>query len=303
MVDKTFSKFLTWKMKQSKKFASSIYPQYRTIEGLSIRFAESDNTNLSEQALLLCPWPESLFAFEPTWSQLNAHAHLIAVDLPGFGHSELRDTLMSPKAMGEFIVRLADEFEMEQPHVIGPDIGTGAALFAAALFPGRFRSVTVGSGGSAFPLVLGGILKEWVEAQDIELYRKIDGKTIVNIAIETLEKYKLSDVAREDYLSAYRGERFAESMQYVRSYPTELPILRDLLPTIQTPVLIIAGRQDTVVPPANAEFLHDRLPNSKLALINASHFTWEDAADEYATLVTDWWSLAATKTPVVKNHL
>jgi pimeloyl-ACP methyl ester carboxylesterase len=244
-----------------------------------------------------------LFAFEPTWSQLSEHAHLFAVDLPGFGHSERRDSLMSPKAMGEFIVRLADEFGMEQPHVVGPDIGTGAALFAAAMHPKRLRSITVGSGGSAFPLVLGGVLKEWIDAPDIESYRKIDGKNIVNMAIETLEKYKPSDVAREDYLSAYRGERFAESMQYVRSYPTELPILRDLLPSIQTPVLIIAGKNDTVVPPANAEFLHERLPNSKLAYVNASHFTWEDAADEYAALVTDWWTHAFVNAPVVDSHL
>ncbi len=290
-------------MKQSKKMSPLIYPQYRTIDGLSVRFAESDDTNRNEQALLLCPWPESLFAFEPTWSQLSEHAHLVAVDLPGFGHSERRDSLMSPKTMGEFIVRLADEFGMEQPHVVGPDIGTGAALFAAALYPGRLRSITVGSGGSAFPLVLGGVLKEWIDAPDIESYRKIDGKIIVNMAIETLEKYKLSDVAREDYLAGYRGERFAESMQYVRSYPTELPILRDLLPTIQTPVLIIAGKQDTVVPPANAEFLHDRLPNSKLAFVNASHFTWEDAADKYAALVTDWWAQVSVKTPAVNSHL
>src|SRR4030095_3463958 len=216
----------------------------------------------------------SIFAFEPVWTRLSERAHLVAVDLPGFGHSERRDSLMSPKAMGEFIVHLADAFALEEPHVVGPDIGTGAALFAASLYPGRLRSLVIGSGGSAFPLVLGGVLKEWIEAPNIEPYRKIDGRLIVTSAIQTLERYKPTDVAFEDYLSAYEGERFAESMRYVRAYPTELPILRDLLPGIQTPVLIVAGERDTVVPVANAEFLNDRLPNSKLALINASHFTW-----------------------------
>jgi pimeloyl-ACP methyl ester carboxylesterase len=43
------------------------------------------------------------------------------------------------------------------------------------------------------------------------------------------------------------------------------------------------------VPPVNAEFLHQRLPHSKLDIIDAGHFTWEDAADEYAALVTTWW--------------
>jgi pimeloyl-ACP methyl ester carboxylesterase len=44
------------------------------------------------------------------------------------------------------------------------------------------------------------------------------------------------------------------------------------------------------VPPVNGEFLHERLPNSKLDILDAGHFTWEDAADEYAALVTSWWS-------------
>jgi len=54
-------------------------------------------------------------------------------------------------------------------------------------------------------------------------------------------------------------------------------------------VQIIAGRQDLAVPPVNAEFLHQRLPHSQLDIIDAGHFTWEDAADEYAVLVTTWW--------------
>jgi pimeloyl-ACP methyl ester carboxylesterase len=47
------------------------------------------------------------------------------------------------------------------------------------------------------------------------------------------------------------------------------------------------------VPPVNATFLHERLPHSKLDVIDAGHFTWEDAATEYAALVTSWWRGAA----------
>jgi hypothetical protein len=60
--------------------------------------------------------------------------------------------------MGEFVIRLA-AFALER-HVIGPDVGTGASLFAAALYPGRLLSLVVGGGGAAFPLRLGGVLKE-----------------------------------------------------------------------------------------------------------------------------------------------
>jgi pimeloyl-ACP methyl ester carboxylesterase len=265
-----------------------IQTRFRTIDGLSIRYAESEDRD--DQALLLSPWPESLFAFEPTWLRLAECAHLVAVDLPGFGHSQRRDALLSPRAMGEFVVRLADAFALEHPHVVGPDIGTGASLFAAALYPGRLRSLVVGSGGSAFPLQLGGRLKDWVEAPDLERYRGADPRQIVAAALTAgIERYALPEHVREDYLSSYDGDRFVESMRYVRSYPTELPILRDLLPQIQTPVQIIAGAQDRAVPPVNGEFLHARLPKSKLDVIDAGHYTWEDGADEYAALVTSWW--------------
>jgi pimeloyl-ACP methyl ester carboxylesterase len=264
-----------------------IETQFRTIDGLCIRFAESEDRD--DQALLLSPWPESLLAFDPTWARLAEHTHVVAIDLPGFGHSQRRDALLSPRAMGEFVIRVADAFGLENPHVIGPDIGTGASLFAAALYPGRLRSLVVGSGGAAFPLQLGGVLKDWVEAPDLEGYRSADPRQIVAGALTDIERYALPDFVWEDYLSSYEGDRFVESMRYVRTYPTELPVLRDLLPEIQTPVQIIAGARDPAVPPANAEFLHERLPLSKLDIIDAGHFTWEDGADEYAALVTSWW--------------
>jgi pimeloyl-ACP methyl ester carboxylesterase len=269
---------------------SNTETRFRTIDGLSIRFTESEDRD--DHALLMSPWPESLLAFEPTWARLAERAHLVAIDLPGFGHSQRCDSLMSPRAMADFVIRVADAFGLEQPHVVGPDIGTSAALFAAASSPGRFRSVVVGSGGSAFPLQLGGLVKEWVEAPDLEAYRSTDPRQIVAGALAGIQRYALPDSVREDYLSSYEGDRFVESMRYVRSYPVELPILRDLLSGIQTPVQIIAGRRDTAIPPVNAEFLHERLPNSKLDTIDVGHFTWEDGADDYAALVTNWWDLS-----------
>jgi len=263
-------------------------PTFRSIDGVSIRFVESDQRNA--HALLLSPWPESVFAYEPIWSRLAKTTHLVAVDLPGFGRSELRDTLMSPRAMGEFILRAANAFGLKHPHIVGPDVGTAAALFAAAAHPGRFLSLVVGTGGTAVPIQLGDPLREWVFAPDLEQYRRLGGRRIVERAMQTLERYVISDAAREDYLASYEGNRFAESMRYVQSYPTELEALRDVLPKIQTPVQIIAGRRDTVVPPVNAEYIHERLPYSELHLLDSSHFAWEDAANEYAALVNAWWA-------------
>jgi pimeloyl-ACP methyl ester carboxylesterase len=266
----------------------TIQPKTRTIDGLSIRYAESESRD--DHAILISPWPESLFAYDQTWSRLSAGTHLVAVDLPGFGGSERRGQLMSPHAMSEFLVHVADEFGLESPHVVGPDIGTGTALFAAALHPGRFRSLVVGSGGAAVPLQLSGVLKDWVEDPDYDKYRAADPKQVVEIAMSTIEGYTVPDEIVADYVAANRGERFFESMRYARAYPTDLPILGRLLIGIETPVQHIAGRRDAVVPVANSEYLHERLPHSKLDVVDAGHFVWEEAPDEYADLVTAWWA-------------
>ena len=57
-----------------------------------------------------------------------------------------------------------------------------------------------------------------------------------------------------------------------------------------TPVQIITGDHDPGVLPVNGDYLHERLPHSQLHLIDSSHFAWEDAAHEYASLVTAWWA-------------
>ena len=38
-------------------------------------------------------------------------------------------------------------------------------------------------------------------------------------------------------------------------YPHDLPVLHALLPDVQTPVLVVAGSDDPIVPPPNGELL------------------------------------------------
>jgi pimeloyl-ACP methyl ester carboxylesterase len=266
---------------------NTIAISHQPVDGVDVRVAKSDGDR-DETLILTCPWPESLYAFESTWSVLSEQANLVAIDLPGFGGSERRDELLTPRTMGAFLVRLMDQWEIESPHLFGPDVGTSAALFVAGQSPGRVRSVIVGSGASSFPLQISGALKDLVEAPDLAPIAALDPRDIVAGSLDLLEKYELSPEAREDYLSSYEGDRFAESCRYVRSYDTELPVLGDLLPKIQTPVLVLGGDHDPYVPPVNAEYLHERLPNSELHMFDAGHYFWEDAGDEFAALASAW---------------
>jgi pimeloyl-ACP methyl ester carboxylesterase len=121
-------------------------------------------------------------------------------------------------------------------------------------------------------------------------FRTIDGLSLRYAESEERDAHALLVCPWPESLYAFEPtcSRLAESMRYVRTYPTELRTLRDLLPQVETPVQLIAGRRDSVVPPVNAEYLHKRRPKLELDIIDAGHFTWEDAADEYAVLVATW---------------
>ena len=130
-------------------------------------------------------------------------------------------------------------------------------------------------------------LKEFVdvEASGEEIGARL---SLRGFALEGIERHTLPDAVREDYLASYAGDRFVESMAYVRSYPSDLPLLAERLGDIRTPVQIIAGRHDALVPPSNAEFLRERLADSKLDILETGHFAWEDGADEYLELARSW---------------
>jgi pimeloyl-ACP methyl ester carboxylesterase len=259
--------------------------KFQSVGGVRIRYADSGEDREST-LLLTSPWPESLYAFAPMWATLSERARLFAIDLPGFGASERRDELLSPRAMGGFLTQLITEVDLGTPHIVGPDVGTSAALFAAAAHPERIASVIVGSGGAAVPIQLGGNLASWVLDPDFDKFRRMDARATVGASLDT-HAGGLPDDIRADYLDCYDGDRFAESMRYVRTYPEELPALAALLPEITTPVTIINGRDDRAVPLANAQFLDERLPNSRVVVIDGGHFIWEDAPAEYASTILD----------------
>jgi len=72
------------------------------------------------------------------------------------------------------------------------------------------------------------------------------------------------------------------------SHVTIVPPLRALLPTIDTPVQVLYGRRDPLVPPENGELLGRSLPHVLVVALDSGHFAWQDTAAEYGAAVRKW---------------
>jgi pimeloyl-ACP methyl ester carboxylesterase len=86
-------------------------------------------------------------------------------------------------------------------------------------------------------------------------------------------------------VSAYEDGRFAQSTRYVRSYPGQLAVLRDLLPAVRVPVHVFAAGGDPMVPVSSGRYLAERIPGRELTILAAGHFAWEEVP---ASLPRSW---------------
>jgi pimeloyl-ACP methyl ester carboxylesterase len=235
------------------------------IGGLEIRLARAGRSD-GIPILLTSPWPESIYCFRGILPAIKELGPVILVDLPGFGRSESRPDVMSPQAMGDFVIKLAEHLGASRLHAVGPDVGTAALLFAAARKPDLFESVVVGAGGTSAELAGPG-LKELIESP-AGAFANAEGGDIGAGFVTHSAAIKTPAPVLEDYRLSSAGRRFEQAAQYVRAYPRDLPRLKALLPSIETPVLVLAGRNDPIAPPPNGQLLVDSLPHCRQTLLD-----------------------------------
>ena len=254
------------------------------IDGLRIRLTRAGRSD-GVPILFTSPWPESIYAFHRVLPHFVDTHRVVAIDLPGFGLSESRSDVMSPKAMGAFLVKVVAHLKLKRLHGVGPDVGALAFLFAAADQPGLFESLAVGSAATRVGLAAG-VLKDLI-ASPSGAFATIDGADAVSDYLTRAAQFTPPAVI-DDLRAASAGPRFEQATQYVRAYNKDLPLLEQRLGQIQTPVLVIAGRNDPIVPAANNQLLAERLPRSRLSLLEAAHRAWEEATSDYSTQILSW---------------
>ena len=78
-------------------------------------------------------------------------------------------------------------------------------------------------------------------------------------------------------------------MAFFGAYSSDLPWIQERLGSIAVPALVTWGKLDPFVLVSNASYLSEQIPAAKLVVFdNASHFSSEDAGDEYFSAIVSW---------------
>ncbi len=285
------------KIKAARKTASTfetpnvaIPTEIRTLAGRQIRLAEAGPAN-APLVVLLSPFPESILSFAGSWEALTENFHVIAIDLPGFGASEGDRHDMSPKAQGDLLHAIVTDLDLTDFHLVGPDVGMGAALAYAIHHEHRLLSMAVGNGpGAPGPFKLARMISWLARSSALRSMTSLlgAGPLIAFTAKLGAIRHRSNAVQIDDYKRAYSG-RAAEVLHWFENLREKAAGLTERVHEIDIPTLVFWGELDVMFDLSNAKHLDDALPNSTLRVLpDAGHLAWSDQPDLFASMITDW---------------
>lgn len=259
------------------------------IDGVKIRYANEGRSN-KPSLILLSPLPHSIYAYAPIWGPLTKKYNVYAYDMPGFGRSEGSEADMHFARQGKFLKEFIEHFNIEKPHIIGPDIGMAAALNYVANYPNEVESLLVGDGPGVNPSKNGSLIRKLEHSSFWRTVLKIVGaETFVYAACKLCYlNYHPNQKEIDDYIESYKN-RIGQTTKWFKYYSEGLSTIDPYIEKIERPVLIFWGKDDKLLLPENAKSLDKKLKYSQLNIFdNCGHFTYQDKHEEFVELTNSW---------------
>jgi len=292
--------------------------QYANVEGIKIAYVETGP--VSAPCLIFI---HGLLGRLDNW-RWNAPAfadryHVLALDLPGFGNSEMADRDITIELFARVVKGLMDQKGIARAAVIGNSMGGETALFFAIHYPDRVdKLVLVDAAGLIRPQFFGRLIADHTnKVGDLivhrvqrrtknkpasEIYPVLKDKVLnperrrrVSIAFDLKNPnvLEMNDGYALYYASLVKTREFEWHVKgALRSFRS---IARtDLIGqvgAVRAPTLIIWGDQDQLIPPKFAEIFRKAIAGSRLVWIkDAGHIPMIEKPAEFNQALNEFLS-------------
>jgi len=221
---------------------------------------------------------------------LAQHYSVYAVDLPGLASTDDGDFDCSMSCQAKRLSRFIEHMSWNSLTVIGCSFGGAIAILLAAMADqpsGRIQS-----------LILSAPVNPWSDfgQRRIRLLSTQMGgyflRTVLPISrpchgIAIRRMYGDPKCIPHDALKGYSASvlqpgRARNVLSALRSWQTDLELLRKAVCQIEAPTLLIWGDRDHAVDPLSAKALNERIPKTEVKFIRgAGHLPFEEAPEEF----------------------
>ena len=180
--------------------------------------------------------------------------------------AEAPGTFTTMSEMARDVAGLLDHLKMESAMIVGLSMGSYVALEFIHLFGGRVQA-----------LVLAGARAQAADEAEKRSREEQAQRVLaegMGFAVDSILQNLLASqtfVDKHDVIERVREMILGTDPRGAAAAQRGMALGRDFadnLHEIDVPTLIIAGREDSVRKPEDAEFLHHRIPNSQLEIID-----------------------------------
>jgi pimeloyl-ACP methyl ester carboxylesterase len=225
------------------------------------------------------PFDQSMWS-EQIEAITTAGFRAIAPDLRSLGQTKSSSEVATMNEMARNAAALLDELNVEDAVVCGLSMGGYVAFEFVHLFSTRVRGLVLA--GTRAPAD-----NEQEKAGREQQVKTMLRAGMVPISIATLPKLLARRTLDEkpDVVKRVRAMIVRADPKGAAAAQRGMAARRDYtedMPKINVPTLIIVGREDSIRPVADAEFMHRGIRNSRLAIIeDAAHMTNMEQAEVF----------------------
>ena len=199
---------------------------------------------------------------------------VVALDLPGFGHSPMPPWEVSIPAYGELVRDFATEVGLDDVAIAGNSLGGFVAAEAVASNPGRFAKLAlVAAAGISTaslrpePAALAGRLAVGLAPLALSFQERALRRPKLRHSAFRSVFYKPTELRQEllyeQYLHGNGRPAFLPALTSIMGYD-----FMDRLEDVETPTLVVGGRNDLIVPPGDALEYGRLLRNSETVIFD-----------------------------------
>ncbi len=245
-------------------------------------FTEIDNLKIAYQVegtgtpvVLLHGWGGEANSFRPVFDWLSRFYQVYALDLPGFGLSEIPPTAWDASDYAKFLSAFFHKLNINKAHLIGHSYGGRISIVMAAEEPEKIdKLILVDSAGIIPPRTTKYYIR--ISLAKIGRLMRYCGTLGNRLANNITQK-----VGSKDYREA--GPMRATMVKSVNQN------LRPLLPKIQASTLLIWGENDTDTPVSFGRIMEKEIPDAGLVILkDAGHFSYLDQLPQFCEIVENF---------------
>lgn len=244
-------------------------------------------------AVVFChgtPWSSWLWA--PFAEALSSEFTTYVWDMPGYGQSSKDpEHSVALDIQGELLHDLLDYWHLSAPHVVAHDYGGAVALRAHLLHGSRFASlalvdvVALAPWGSDFFRLVAAHAPVFT-ALPAAIHESLVRAYVAGASHAGLTPHQTDALAAPWLGETGQAAFYAQIAQADQTYTDEI---EPLYPSLDLPVLVLWGRNDTWIPVERADRLAGAIPGAQLQLVeDAGHLIHLDQPIQLANRLQRW---------------